>query len=339
MELLQGRDLFEIVNSDGPLPCRVVAEYIRQAAAGLEYAHAAGLVHHDIKPGNLFLTDEGGVRILDLGLAQDFDSGENLTRDFNERVLGTADYLAPEQAADSHTVDGRADIYSLGCTMYFLLTGQPPFTEGTLVQRLMSHQTKSPPPISRFRKDVPETLISILGDMMMKNRKHRIASAGEVVSRLSQFLTPAAVLPREAPFEPVCDVNDHWFALDDRTPASFLPSVFSPEVFAPSSEHFAPKGILPAFDDLLRSIETDCVPGGKFAADDRSSALLRLVQNLLVQNLVDKTDVEQSTIAVRSSLDPPPLVTVNSVRWIKGLTFVLILIALVAALLDWTRLW
>ncbi|MBC7964960.1 MAG: serine/threonine protein kinase, partial [Fuerstia sp.] len=110
MELLQGRDLFEIVNSDGPMPCRKAVEFIRQAALGLEYAHKAGLVHRDIKPGNLFLSDDQTVRILDLGLAQDFDSTESLTRDFNERVLGTADYLAPEQAADSHTVDTRADI-------------------------------------------------------------------------------------------------------------------------------------------------------------------------------------------------------------------------------------
>jgi serine/threonine protein kinase len=142
MEFMQGRDLFETVNIDGPLSCRQAADYIRQAADGLEYAHQAGLVHRDIKPGNLFVPEDGILRILDLGLAQDFDSEENLTREFNERVLGTADYLAPEQAADSHTVDRRADLYSLGCSLYFLLTGQPPFTEGTLVQRLVAHQTK-----------------------------------------------------------------------------------------------------------------------------------------------------------------------------------------------------
>ena len=195
MELLQGRDLFEIVNADGPLPCRKAVEFIRQAALGLEYAHNAGLVHRDIKPGNLFLSDDQTVRILDLGLAQDFDSEENLTRDFNERVLGTADYLAPEQAADSHTVDTRADIYSLGCSLYFLLTGQPPFTEGTLVQRLISHQTKIPPAVAEFRSDVPDELIQILLKMMAKNRKDRTSTAGDVVERLSSFLATTAMRP------------------------------------------------------------------------------------------------------------------------------------------------
>lgn len=121
MNCCRGETCLQIlVNSDGPLPCRMVAEYIRQAASGLQYAHDAGLVHRDIKPGNLFLTDEGSIRILDLGLAQDFDSGENRQEtSTNESSVPQITWL-PEQAADSHTVDNRADIYSLGCTMYFL---------------------------------------------------------------------------------------------------------------------------------------------------------------------------------------------------------------------------
>ena len=195
MELLSGRDLFEIVNTDGPLPCHQAAEFIRQAALGLEFAHQAGMVHRDMKPGNLFVTGDGQVRILDLGLAQDFDSEENLTREFNERVLGTVDYLAPEQATDSHTVDGRADIYSLGCSLCFLLTGQPPFTEGTLVQRLVAHQKKTPPPLSQFRNDIPEELAAIVSAMMVKNRNQRIGSAADVANRLARFLADTADQP------------------------------------------------------------------------------------------------------------------------------------------------
>lgn len=188
MELLHGHDLAEIVRSEGALPCFDAADTIRQAATGLAFAHAAGLVHRDIKPGNLFRTTDGVIRILDLGLAQNFESNESLTRDYNERVLGTADYLSPEQAVDSHTADARADLYSLGCTLYFLLTGQPPFNEGSLMQRILAHQSKEPTPVSSFRSDVPTDLLSILERMMRKDRTQRIQSSAEVVDLLTAWL-------------------------------------------------------------------------------------------------------------------------------------------------------
>lgn len=188
MELLSGNDLYDVIRAEGPLPCRAAADYIRQASQGLAYAHSAGLVHRDIKPGNLFRTTDGVIKILDLGLAQDFDSEENLTREFNERVLGTADYLSPEQAIDSHMADTRADIYSLGCTLFFLLTGQPPFNDGTLTQRIMAHQTRQPPPLSELRRDVPEELQTIVTEMMHKDRTLRLQSAEIVSERLADWL-------------------------------------------------------------------------------------------------------------------------------------------------------
>lgn len=188
MELLAGNDLYDVIRSEGPLPCHTAADYIRQASQGLAYAHSAGLVHRDIKPGNLFRTTDGVIKILDLGLAQDFDSEENLTREFNERVLGTADYLSPEQAIDSHMADTRADIYSLGCTLFFLLTGQPPFNDGTLTQRIMAHQTRQPPPLSELRRDVPEELQTIVTEMMHKDRTLRLQSAEIVAERLADWL-------------------------------------------------------------------------------------------------------------------------------------------------------
>ncbi|HCS52845.1 MAG TPA: serine/threonine protein kinase, partial [Planctomycetaceae bacterium] len=133
MEYVEGQSIEKLVNSKGPMPFVEIADIIRQAAEGLFHAHNAGLVHRDIKPGNLLVSQNGTVKLLDLGLARFFkeDGEESLTIKHDEKVLGTADYLAPEQAVDSHNVDQRGDIYSLGCTFYFALTGHPPFTDGT----------------------------------------------------------------------------------------------------------------------------------------------------------------------------------------------------------------
>ena len=116
----------------------------------------SGLIHRDVKPGNLLVDQKNVVKILDLGLARFIDEQKaSLTVAFDENVLGTADYLAPEQALDSHRVDARANIYGLGCSLYFLLTGHPPFVGGTLAQRLMMHQKQPPPSILLDRPDAP----------------------------------------------------------------------------------------------------------------------------------------------------------------------------------------
>jgi len=190
MEYVNGRSLLEIVQEDGPLDPVQAADYIRQAALGLEHAHQAGLVHRDIKPGNLLVDRAGVVKVLDLGLARFFEKNEefSLTVHHDERVLGTADYLAPEQAVDSHGVDRRADIYSLGCTLYFCLIGRPPFTQGTLAQRLMAHQTKTPPTVQTQRPDVPDSLVAILEKMMAKQPDDRYATAQDVADELEAWL-------------------------------------------------------------------------------------------------------------------------------------------------------
>ena len=190
MEYVDGRSLHEIVMQDGPFDFVTAADCIRQAADGLVHAHQAGMVHRDIKPGNLLVDANGVVRILDLGLARFFNDtdDESLTVTHDEKVLGTADYLAPEQALDSHQVDARADIYSLGCTCYFLLTGHPPFTEGTLAQRLMSHQTRMPPAIITKRPDAPADLLAIVDKMMAKSADDRFQTAGEVADAMARWL-------------------------------------------------------------------------------------------------------------------------------------------------------
>lgn len=191
MEYVEGCSLQEHVAQQGLISFSDAVEYVRQAALGLTHAHKAGLVHRDIKPANLLLDKHGTVKILDLGLAKFFngsDEEQALTIQHDEKVLGTADYLAPEQALDSHTVDARADIYSLGCTLYFLLTGQPPFTEGTLAQRLMAHQHKDPPAVELKRPDTPASLVEILRKMMAKRPDDRYPSAADTAAALLQWL-------------------------------------------------------------------------------------------------------------------------------------------------------
>ncbi|MDX1948486.1 MAG: serine/threonine-protein kinase [Pirellulaceae bacterium] len=188
MEFAEGEDLQKIVTRDGVLPLPVVAECIAQTAEGLSAAHAAGLVHRDIKPSNLLIDGGGNVRILDLGLARLEDENEpSLTLAYESKMIGTVDFLAPEQARNSHHIDHRADLYSLGCTMYFLLSGQPPFNEGTLTQRVIEHQTKLPIDIRTRRKDCPAELAFICHKLLAKLPEDRFQTAQEVADALRDW--------------------------------------------------------------------------------------------------------------------------------------------------------
>jgi len=192
LEYVEGTLLTNLIQEpkDHHVDLITAADVIRQAAEGLSHAHAVNMVHRDIKPDNLLLTVNGQVKILDLGLARFFKTTdeESLTLKHDERVIGTADYLAPEQAIDSHSVDSRADIYGLGCTFYCALTGHPPFTEGTLVQRLMAHQNQLAPPVTNDRPDVPESLVRILDRMLAKKASDRYQTARELADDLTAWL-------------------------------------------------------------------------------------------------------------------------------------------------------
>src|SRR5207302_2101318 len=170
MEYVDGASLQEIIKRTGPMDPIRAAHYMRQAALGLQHAHEqARLVHRDIKPGNILVDRNGIVKILDMGLARFFhDKDDILTQKYDENVLGTADYLAPEQALDSHGVDIRADIYSLGATFYYCLTARTPFSEGTVAQKLIWHQTRQPKTIRSFRPEVPEGIVAVIDKMMAK---------------------------------------------------------------------------------------------------------------------------------------------------------------------------
>ncbi len=188
MEFVDGASLHNVGSDHVPLSIVRAVNYTVQVARGLEHAHENGLIHRDIKPGNLILDRDGVVKILDLGLARfqtDRSKNNNLTARFDHKsLMGTADFIAPEQTHDSSAVDGRADIYSLGCTFYFFLTGQAPFQDGTIAQKLLWHQLKSAPSVMDFRNDAPAKLLLILNKMMAKDPTLRFQSAAEVVFAL-----------------------------------------------------------------------------------------------------------------------------------------------------------
>jgi eukaryotic-like serine/threonine-protein kinase len=200
MEYVDGSSLQEIVKRAGPLDPIRAAHYIRQAALGLQHAHeVAGLVHRDIKPGNILVDRSGTVKVLDMGLARFFhDEDDVLTKKYDENVLGTADYLAPEQALDSHSVDIRADIYSLGATFYYCLSGRSPFNEGSVAQKLIWHQTRQPKPIKSVRAEVPDDLVTVIDRMMAKDPAQRYQTPQAVADALEPWSQqPIAPPPEE----------------------------------------------------------------------------------------------------------------------------------------------
>jgi serine/threonine protein kinase len=188
LEFVEGHDLAWIVRQRGPLPAAEACEVVRRAAVGLEHLHKHGLVHRDVKPANLMLTPSRQVKVLDLGVARYPRvpvSGEQIT--LAGQFLGTPDYVASEQCLDCHAVDGRADIYALGCTLYELLTGQPPFAGpayGSVFLKMKAHVEAPAPPIRGRRPDVPERLAAALERMLAKDRADRFVSAAGVALAL-----------------------------------------------------------------------------------------------------------------------------------------------------------
>ena len=198
MEFVDGPNLEQLVREQGPLPVGMACEIIRQVANGLEHAHEQDMIHRDIKPANLLLQPAKNlqsfvVKILDFGLARLNDPGLQDTAGTIETrentVMGTPDFLSPEQARNLHQVSIRSDIYSLGCTFYFLLTGKVPFPGGTTLEKLIRQSTEEPRPVDEVRPDVPDEVAAILRTMMAKNPGDRYQSPQE----LADALMPHAV--------------------------------------------------------------------------------------------------------------------------------------------------
>jgi serine/threonine protein kinase len=189
MEYVDGMSLATLIDACGPLPVAAACELIRQAAIGLDHAHRQGLVHRDIKPSNLMLDSHGQVKILDFGLAM-FQPGqlagaERITA--SGQAMGTIDYMAPEQAESSRTVDIRADLYSLGCTLYKLLSGRAPFSGPKYqdpLNKVMAHAREPVPPIRKVRPDVPAELAAVLDRLLAKDPAGRFSAPAELVAAI-----------------------------------------------------------------------------------------------------------------------------------------------------------
>jgi serine/threonine protein kinase len=211
MEFVEGISLAHLVKERGPLPVAQACDFVRQAALGLQYAHEQGMVHRDIKPHNLMVTratdgQSGGlVKVLDFGLArfavESLPANQLLAADGAAwsatlpealtkvgTIMGTPDYMAPEQARDAHTADIRADIYSLGCTLYYLLAGQVPFTEASALGKIQGHLERSPRPLTVVRRDVPTGLQRVLERMMAKDPAQRYQTPSDAASALTPFV-------------------------------------------------------------------------------------------------------------------------------------------------------
>ncbi|MBA4065561.1 MAG: hypothetical protein C0501_17970 [Isosphaera sp.] len=207
MEYVDGVSLERLVAKRGPLPVTAACALARQAALGLGHAHARGMVHRDIKPQNLMVTRRGHLKVMDFGLARfvrdgveaeagppgrlPFGAGKPVADPLTNPnlLMGTPDYLSPEQARNSAAVDARSDLYSLGCTLYFLLTGAAPFARASsLIDKLLAHTEEPPPPVREVRPDVPEGLAALLWRLLAKNPDDRPAGAAEVAAALAPYL-------------------------------------------------------------------------------------------------------------------------------------------------------
>lgn len=188
LELFEGASLAELVELHGPLPWQLACHFIRQAALGAHYLHGAGIVHRDLKPGNLLVAYDGNLKIIDFGLA--LLQGEDLSHervDGKSQILGTADYISPEQTRDSGRIDGRADVYSLGCVFYYLLTGQPLFSRSTVSEKVKAHRQEALPPLGDLLPELPAALRETLTSMLAKNVDDRPGTAQVVAERLAAW--------------------------------------------------------------------------------------------------------------------------------------------------------
>jgi WD40 repeat protein/tRNA A-37 threonylcarbamoyl transferase component Bud32 len=197
MERIAGESLGDRLDRLGPLPVAEACDAVRQAALGVQHAHDHGLIHRDLKPHNLMRTADGTVKVCDFGLAALLNDRRPASRaTAPNAIMGTPDYMAPEQAEDARSADGRADVYALGCTLYHLLTGQVPFPEESVLLKLVAHRTRTRPSALRLRPEIPAELDDVLRRSMARKPANRYQTPGDLAKALEPFADPAYCSPR-----------------------------------------------------------------------------------------------------------------------------------------------
>lgn len=248
-EFVAGMDLRKLVRKNGPLPVSQAASIIMQAALGLDYAHQQGLIHRDVKPGNILVTPDGQAKVSDVGLA---GFAQNLLDDPRAgKIVGTADYLSPEQIRAPLDVRTVSDIYSLGCTLYYTVCAKVPFPGGDTQSKLKRHLEETPWHPRKFAPDLPEDFVDIIADMMEKDPQKRIQTAAEVASRLEPWAgAPDAVavgrlgkspwlpppLPSDAESPVAADPNEEYQARQESSVSRVRGASATPEASWPQHE-------------------------------------------------------------------------------------------------------
>lgn len=213
-EFIEGINLRTIVEKQGPLGVPDALRIVLRVSEALAHAAKLGVVHRDIKPSNILLTSEGSTKLIDLGLARiQFPGDDRAELTASGVTLGTFDYISPEQARDPRSADQRSDIYSLGCTLFYLLTGQPPYPGGNVLQKLLQHQGEPPPDVRKLRPDVPAEVARLIMRMMAKRPEDRFQTAQELAAEVRRILgqlaaSPVTVAGRNVP--PKRRLPDHW---------------------------------------------------------------------------------------------------------------------------------
>jgi serine/threonine protein kinase len=226
LEYIPGKSLYRLVSDQGPLFVPRAARLFAEVASALDHAHNQGLIHRDLKPSNIMITPHDHAKVLDLGLAvvqgeapcqREVVGGEGY-------VVGTMDYIAPEQAENAAKVDPRSDIYALGCTLYFALTGRPPFPGGTPLEKIQRHRGEEPVPVPQLNPRVPPAFIGLLRRMMAKRPEQRFPTAAAVREELLAWVAGGPVLPLDRPSD--VEYTQAVVALENAE----VPPELSPEV-------------------------------------------------------------------------------------------------------------